>query len=128
MNKKAFTLVELLAVIVILGIILAIVSTSVFNILEDAKNNAYETQIEMLKASAKEYVTDNKRTLFSESDKICVSIGDLYKAKYIDKLPEVKKDDKPMSEHLGFIITNNNDNITYILSEDITQQEECQKN
>ncbi len=125
MNKKAFTLVELLAVIVILGIILAIVSVSVFNILEDSKNNAYDTQIEMLKASTKEYVSDKKRTLFLESDKVCVTIYDLYNEKYITEIPEDTKNGGLMSEYLGFIVKKDGDNITYTLTKDAYDEEDC---
>ena len=125
MNKKAFTLVELLSVIVILGIILAIVSVSVFNILEDSKNNAYDTQIEMLKASTKEYVSDKKRTLFLESDKVCVTIYDLYNEKYITEIPEDTKNGGLMSEYLGFIVKKDGDNITYTLTKDAYDEEDC---
>lgn len=125
MNRKAFTLVELLAVIVILGIILSIISVSVFNILEDSKENAYETQIEMLKASTKEYVSDKKRTLFSEKDNVCISIYDLYQERYITEIPEDTKTGKKMSEHLGFIVKKDGDSITYTLVKDIYEEAEC---
>lgn len=125
MNKKAFTLVELLAVIVILGIILAIVSTSVFNILEDSKQNAYDTQIEMLKASTKEYVSDKKRSLFSEKDKVCITIYDLYQEKYITEVPEDSINGGKMSEYLGFIVKKDGNNITYKLTKDADKDEEC---
>ncbi len=125
MNKKAFTLVELLAVIIILGIILAIVSTSVFSILEDSKQNAYDTQIEMLKASTKEYVSDKKRSLFSEKDKVCITIYDLYQEKYITEVPEDSINGGKMSEYLGFIVKKDGNNITYTLTKDAYVDEEC---
>lgn len=125
-NKRAFTLVELLAVLVILGIVLAIVATNVFGLFQESKDNSYETQIEMLKQSTKEYVTDNKRTLFGESNTICVSIYDLYKNKYITEIPQDAKNGKQMSEYLGFIVSKEGETLTYTLTEDTTKESECQ--
>lgn len=47
-NKKGFTLVELLAVIVILAIILAIAIPSITGIVSTAKNGAFESDVKMI--------------------------------------------------------------------------------
>ncbi|MDD3048594.1 MAG: prepilin-type N-terminal cleavage/methylation domain-containing protein [Bacilli bacterium] len=47
-NKKGFTLVELLAVIVILAIILAIAIPSITGITSTAKKNSFESAVKML--------------------------------------------------------------------------------
>ena len=124
-RKKGFTLVELLAVLVILGIVLAIVATNVFGILQESKDDSYDTQIEMLKQSTKEYVSDNKTKLFKESDTICVSIYDLYKNKYITEIPEDPRNGKDFSEYLGFIAEKDGENITYTLTDDVDKEEKC---
>ncbi len=51
--KRAFTLVELLAVIVILAIILAIAIPGVSSIIENTKNAAFERQKELIIGAAK---------------------------------------------------------------------------
>ena len=47
-NKKGFTLVELLAVIVILAIILAIAIPSITGIISSAKTGAFESDVKMI--------------------------------------------------------------------------------
>lgn len=48
MKNKAFTLVELLAVIVIFAIILAIAIPSIIGIIEAQRKNAFESNIKMI--------------------------------------------------------------------------------
>ena len=122
MKSKGFTLVELLAVLVILGIILTIVTTSVFRILEDSKDSAYDSQLEMIKSSVKEYVSDNKRTLFEDKDAICVSISDLYVEKYInEKVDDPRESDgTKLSEFLGYAVVRNEKSFEYILIQNVT--------
>lgn len=59
MNKEeGFTLVELLAVIVILGIIVAIAVPAVGGVIDNAKGNANDAQTELVKDAARLYFTD----------------------------------------------------------------------
>lgn len=57
-KNKGFTLVELLAVIVILGLIALIAVPMVLNNIKKTKEDLYNTQIELIKAGALSYVTD----------------------------------------------------------------------
>lgn len=50
MNKKGFTLVELLAVIVILAIILAIAIPSITSLIENSKKGSFESNVKMIAA------------------------------------------------------------------------------
>lgn len=60
MKNKGFTLVELLAVIVILGLILAIAIPSSFKLSKNVKTKAYKTKIEQIEKGAGEmYGTNN---------------------------------------------------------------------
>lgn len=60
MNKKGFTLVELLATITIIGIICVIIFPSVSNLIRTNEASTAEEMGKMLIASAKKYVNDEK--------------------------------------------------------------------
>ena len=62
-NKKGFTLVELLAVIVILAIIIGIGITASMTISNKSRDKMYETKIEMIEKAATLYVQDKPSVL-----------------------------------------------------------------
>lgn len=70
--KKGFTLVELLAVLVILAVIATISFPIVSNILENSEKKAYDQQIAEIKKAAKNFETDNNNLLITidENDNI----------------------------------------------------------
>lgn len=52
-NQKGFTLVELLAVIVILGIILAIAIPAIGNVIEKSEDDAHKANVELFENAAR---------------------------------------------------------------------------
>ena len=60
LNNKGFTLVEVLAVIVILGIIMAIMVPNVSTLLEKSKEDNYEHLKKSVVSAAKMYISDYK--------------------------------------------------------------------
>ncbi|MBR3660847.1 MAG: prepilin-type N-terminal cleavage/methylation domain-containing protein [Bacilli bacterium] len=59
MNKDGFTLVELLAVFVILAIILGLSVVGVNSVIKNSKDGVYKSNINTLKSAAQNYVIDN---------------------------------------------------------------------
>lgn len=57
-NNKGFTLAELLAVIIIIGLIMAITSTSVIGTMKKARAAMKESQMNSLLDAGKEYIND----------------------------------------------------------------------
>ena len=85
-KRNAFTLVELLAVIVILAIVLIIAVPGVLSIINKTKDSAYDRQIDMIKDAAKNYVTANTITWSGDNPKsTLVTLEMLQSGGYLDK-------------------------------------------
>ena len=133
-SKRGFTLVELLAVIVILGILLSISTVAVNNIRKQQDEKNLENQISSVLTGAKSYVADNPSVIYDLTtgaksvnvqkliDGDYVSIKDLNK---FDKTSvTIKKCDNetnPENVKLKYSITININNInkTYKKTEDL---------
>ncbi len=63
MNKKGFTLVELLAVIVILGLVTTIAAYSIFNVWGKSKEGLLKDRIQSIENAAITYYSENRQLL-----------------------------------------------------------------
>lgn len=91
-NKKGFSMVELLAVITILGILAAISIISVQRILEKAKNEYYQKQKNNLIMAAQSYVKSSKENQPKILGQLkTVTLKELKDNKYIDKVVDYSK-------------------------------------
>ena len=70
MNKKGFTLMELLAVIIILGIISTIGLVSVASVRRKANDNMFRDKLDFVIAGAKNWGEENKNILYTDRDGI----------------------------------------------------------
>ena len=59
MNKNGFTLVELIAVIVILGLLALIANSSVVNVVKNSKSDLYNAQLKLIESAAETWGNDN---------------------------------------------------------------------
>lgn len=59
LNKKGFTLMELLAVIVIMAIIFAVALPSISSSVERSKNKQLNAKIEVIETAGEVYISDN---------------------------------------------------------------------
>ena len=96
-RKNAFTLVELLAVIVILAIVLIIAVPGVLSIINKTKENALDRQLDMIKEASRLYVTsDSDVTWVGQDTKMTTVTLDALKTKgYLDQKiidPKTKKE------------------------------------
>lgn len=66
LNNKGFTLVELLAVLVILLAIMGIAIPSISSSLERTKAKQNEVRYKMIESAAEQYVTDHKNAVYGK--------------------------------------------------------------
>lgn len=66
LNKKGFTLVELLAVIVILVAIMGIAIPTISSSLERTKERQNQSRYKIIETAAEEFVTDNKNNVYKQ--------------------------------------------------------------
>ncbi len=93
MKNKAFTLVELLGVIVLLGILGIVIIPRVGDSITNSKETALITQEEQIKKAANDFVIDNIE-LFDNTDTITIKLGVLKQKGYLPiniKNPKTRK-------------------------------------
>lgn len=101
MKKNAFTLIELLATIVILSLLVLFTITAVSSQYKNKKDSLYDNQLQTIKLAAEMWGSENKSKLEKYNNEACVSItlGYLKNEGYIDnniknpKTGELLKDD-----------------------------------
>ena len=77
MRSSGFTLVELLAVIIVLSLLSLLASTAITKLVTDSKNDLYETQILSIEAAAKEWGSDNLNRLPDAGNCAYITLHDL---------------------------------------------------
>ena len=91
-NNKGFTLVELLAVVVILSVLMAIMVPSVSYIIKKNKEDSYSNLQKSIITAAKAYISDNRYDIKLSTNNVCVDdVTNILKIKNISlensKLP-----------------------------------------
>jgi type IV pilus assembly protein PilA len=97
MNKKGFTLVELLAVIVLLGLVALIAAPAITGIIKKSKDSLSDSQKTSIELSAKNWATDNMMELPEDGKCICVSLRTLQAGGYADLEVKDPKTGDPMN-------------------------------
>ena len=80
LNNKGFTLVELLAVLVIMIAIASIAIPTINSSLERSKKNQDEKRIKLLESAAELYVSEHKNNF----NATCLKLSTLVNGKYVD--------------------------------------------
>ena len=105
MNRKGFTFVELLAVIVLIGIIIGISVPVIRYADKKFHEKAYNTKVDLIKNAAKDYGDENiefinaQTTTYTEPSSghsykaVTITVGDLLDKGYITKDNDIRKRD-----------------------------------
>lgn len=92
LNKKGFTLIELVGVIIIISILSLLFFPSLINQFKKTSDNMDETTKKIIIDSAKIYM-DNNESNFDKSKTYCISISTLIDNEYLeDNFTEYDKD------------------------------------
>ena len=145
LNKKGYTLIELLAVILIIGLILVLSTYGIINAFNTSKNKSLTISINSIKESAETYATeknDDSNYWLDITDKenkyFCTTIEELMNKGLLDKKAEstkfkksdfvlVKKNKVTNVNSKAEILTNDNNNDDYkvcsgnIVNEKVTE-------
>ena len=91
-NKKGFSLIELVGVIVIIGLILIVAIPAVTKLLKSNNNKEYENYLKIIKAGALRYADELKDDLGNSNNSGCITIdlNDLIEKGYIKKFNDKK--------------------------------------
>ena len=123
MKNKGYTLVELLAVFVILGIIIMISVPIISGVINSSKSKAYDEQIKILENAARTYMSQHSKNLPDEGEEIKISINnlkddglisdkDIKNPNYSSGSTEEKKKNQYFNGCIK--VTNTNNKFTYI--------------
>ena len=131
--KKGFTLVELLAIIVIIGILGTIGIAVYNNVQKEAKHKLYDEQLETIKSAVRTYITENegktlnvngnnvKIDLFNGEKVIVIPMSVFISEGVFDKYPVNPNCSKNMT---GNIVVNVKSDGSYDLSYNMSNTEE----
>ena len=85
-KRKAFTLIELMGVLVIIGILTVILVPVINNTIKNNKQNLHDKQIELIKVAAQNLATDNTYILPEEDgEEIYITLGQLRAMGYAEE-------------------------------------------
>ena len=106
MNRRGFTLIEVLAVIVVLGLLVVIIAPVVNNLLGDSEDALYNKQVDSIVKASKKYMVEHSELLPDIYDSSALYVRDLISNGAIDKDKVINP--KTKEEMNGCVVINYN--------------------
>ena len=117
-KKNGFTLVELIAIILVLSIIMTISFTSLSKTIENSNNQKYDTLIKNIETACENYVNlpgiyRNVDSAINSNGSYEVTMNDLINASVIDEIPINPKNNNKMQNGKIIVTKNSNNELVY---------------
>ena len=125
MNKKAFTLVELIGVLVILSVLVLVAVPSVLKIIKNTKQKTYDSNITMIKTAMQDWKNNNSNMLPSVGEKIYLTVSQLKHEGHLTDELNNPLTDKSFPNDMLLTITN--DHGGYVYAVDVNSGTEVDK-
>ena len=134
MNKKGFTLVEILSVLVLIGLLLGLAIPGINKISNNMKKKSYSKKVSLVESAAELWGQDNKTLLQSSSDceikggeKVScykITVGSLIENNYLDSDKNSGEyisplDNSDMKNQCVYVYKKNNRVYSYFVGEDV---------
>ena len=110
--KKGFTLVEMLAVITIIGLLALLTVPAIDSMIKENKNTIYELQEQQILDALKEYASENALTLEDENT---ITLGDLKRSGLIEKNIRNPKTNQCFANDIELNITRDGNSFIYAI-------------
>lgn len=125
-KKKAFTLVELMGVLVIIGVLSAILIPVISNVLKENKEKVYQSQLQNITLAAKNFVSDNVFLMpEAEGEIISITLGQLIKSGYADSNIVNPKTKKEISNCMKIEVKKIGSSYEYTINENTIEVDSC---
>lgn len=122
--KKGFTLIEILAVIIVLGIIGLIVFPTVSELIKKSRENLYNDQLEEIKLASEKWAYKNIDKLPNkENESVTITLLELKKNGLLPLDIRDPRDNNLLSNGLSIVITYKSNDYEYSIEENITNKE-----
>ena len=113
-NNKAFTLIELLAVVSILVILSLVITPIIDKNIKNSKEQAYKTQIENIRMAGILYYSDNILLKPTEETPLTIALTELINLGYIGEVKNPKTG-QPFTESIYVKYKNTNGKYEYLV-------------
>jgi prepilin-type N-terminal cleavage/methylation domain-containing protein len=114
MKNRGFTLVEILAVITLIGVLALITIPTIDVVIKSTREKGYENQKEVILSAAKDYGASNMMELPTvDGDYVYITLGDLKLSGFIEVDVINPINELCISNDTVIVITRKNNNYTY---------------
>jgi len=118
MNKKGFTLVEMIGVVIILSLIILIITPTISESLKGSRNRAYQVQIDEIESAARSWSIYNSDNLPEKDEEIIITLLQLKLGGFLSLDLKNPKNGELFPDDMQIKITKKGLNYVYTVLED----------